>query len=159
MAKLSPEINEILNFQISHEMQNILKYKLIASFYEDKQLKNIASKFHIQAEEEFSHFNKIIDYINTRLGGKYIPIEIITPIATFNSFEETGEYYLDVEVKTTESLEKIAEVIYDTNSFMDYDFINEMLKIQITEEDEADEFLCQIKLVRDIVLFDKSMEG
>lgn len=159
MAKLSPEINEILNFQVAHEMQNVLKYKLIASFYEDKQLRNIASKFHKQALEEISHFNKIIDYINTRLGGKYIPVEIVTPIVSFNSFEETAEYYLDVEIKTTESLEKIAEVIYDTNSFMDYEFINEMLKIQITEEDEADEFMCQIKLVRDIVLFDKLMEG
>lgn len=155
--RLSPSLNDALNEQITHEITNSLKYKILASYYEDLRLSNIAKKFKGQAEEEFGHFTKIINYLNDRLGGKYIPVEITTPQIQFNSPQETAQFYLDTELGTTESLESIYELIQDEKSYIDVPFILEMLSIQVTEEIEADEFKSKLAQVHDLVLFDASL--
>jgi ferritin len=156
--KLSEELNEALNFQCSHELLNVWKYKVIASYFEDLRLTKIAKKFYDQADEEYEHFSKIVKYLNTRLGGKYYPVEVDKPNLVISSPREVGQIYLDTEVGTTHSLEEIADMIYENKSLMDVTFIQEMLHIQIIEEDEADEFLKKINLVTDMVLFDATLE-
>lgn len=147
-------INEAISYQCSHEMLNMWKYKVIASYFEEKRLPKLAKKFYDQADEEYGHYSKMVEYLNTRMGGKYIPVEVDKPNIVINSYKEVGKLYLQTELETTESLHSIAELIYEEKSYIDVDFIQEFLKIQITEENEADEFMKKIELVTDIVLFD-----
>jgi ferritin len=156
--QLSSEINEALNYQCQHEMLNMWKYKILANYFEDLRLTKLAKKFYGQADEEYGHFSKIIDYLNTRVGGKYYPVEIEAPAMSISSPKDIGKIYMETEVGTTESLEEIADMIYEKKSFVDVPFILEMLNFQITEEDEADEFLKKISMVSDLVLFDAMWE-
>ena len=157
--RLLPEINEALQEQCLVELTNVIKYKIISSYFEDLRLSKLAKKFKDQADEEYAHYTKVIDYINDRLGGKYIPVEVITPTIMLNSYLEAAKLYLETEISTTESLEALANLIEDEKSYIDRPFIDEMLHIQIEEERNADDFFKQVSLVHDIVLFDKLMEG
>lgn len=156
--RLLPEINDAFCEQALIELTNVIKYKIISSYFEDLRLGKLAKKFKDQADEEYGHYTKVIDYINDRLGGKYIPVEVITPTITLNSPIEAARLYLETEISTTMSLESIANLIEDLNSYIDRPFIDEMLGIQIEEERNADDFIKQVSLVHDIVLFDKMMD-
>ena len=157
--RLSEKLNMALNYQVAHEFLNMAKYKVMQSYFEDLRLKNLSDKFSKQADEEYSHATKIINYINTRLGGKYIPQEIPNPELQISSVQDLARLYLQTEVETTESLEAIYELICEEKSFIDKDFITEMLKTQVLEEDEADEFVKKASLTNDLILLDMAYGG
>lgn len=157
--KLSQEINDAINVQIQHEFLNMLKYKVIESYFQDMRLINLANRFKAQSNEEYEHASKFIDYLNKRIGGKVSIEEIPKPNLTINSVQDVANIYLETEQGTTESIESIYSLICEENSEMDRGFISEMLNIQVTEEDEADEFMKKVALVKDIVLFDATYEG
>lgn len=157
--KISESLNEIICLQCKHELLNMIKYKIIASYFEDLRLKNLAKKFYSQADEEYGHYSQMIEYLNDRLGGKYRPVELDVPEINLNSINEVAELYLSTEIETTKSLQSIAEFIYSENSYIDVEFIQKFLTIQIAEEDEADEFMKKSFAVKDLVLFDSTLEG
>lgn len=156
--KISESLNEIICLQCKHELLNMIKYKTIASYFENLRLKNLAKKFYKQSDEEYGHYSQMVEYLNIRLGGKYKPVELDIPEINLNSITEAAELYLSTEIETTKSLQGIAEFIYSENLYLDVDFIQKFLTIQIAEEDEADEFMKKSSLVKDLVLFDATFE-
>jgi len=156
--RLSPDLNSFFCEQAKHELNNVTIYKSVTSFFEDLRLTNIAEKFRKQAAEEYEHYTKVIDYINDRVGGKYIPVDSELPTVIITSPQQAAQLYLDTEIGTTESLEAIADIIEESKSYIDRPFINEMLFIQIEEEKGADEFLQKVSMVKDFVLFDATLK-
>jgi ferritin len=157
--KLSQELCDAMCEQIAKEHQNMLTYNQIQSIFEDYQLTNIAGYFSKQAQDEKSHADKFIDYINKRTGGKVSiqPVDApLVPIFTLNEIGMIGEIYVSVEEATTESIESLYELALESKSYMDLGFLEEMLNEQVAEEDESNEFSLNIKMVKDLVLFDKS---
>jgi len=152
--RLTEKLNLALNYQVAHEFLNMAKYKVLQSYFENLELDNLANKFKSQSEEEFGHATRIIDYLNARLGGKYISQDIESPDLNISSVSDLAKIYLETEVGTTESLEMIYELICEEKSFIDKDFITEMLKIQVIEEQEANKFLLKSSLTNDLVLLD-----
>ena len=157
--KISQELNEMLNNQVNKEFENVLKYKKLESYYDSMGLVGIAKIFAGQVSEEFNHANQIIDYINTRLGGEYIPENVEAPDFEVLSPQHGAELFLEAEVETSEELQYIADYIYQSHSYMDINFIQTMLGYQITEEMEAELLLQRVNGVNDIFLFDSSLES
>ena len=156
--KLSENLNEVLNEQAGKELFNQRKYTILYSYFDALRLTNIAKMFLSQADEEYGHYKKIIEYLNTRLGGRHYPVEIEVPNIQLGSPKDAGQIFLDAEIETTQSLEEIADMIYDSKSYIDVPFIQEMLGYQLIEEDEAEEFMLKINSVSDMVLFDATWE-
>lgn len=152
--KLSTQLNDALNAQVQKEYLNMLRYKQIASHFEDLQLKNIAKYFHDQADEENEHANKFIAHINDRVSGKVDLEEVQKPIINMNNIPDE---YLSIEEETTNSIEGLYDMAFEEKSFIDIPFLSEMLSIQKIEEDEAQEFGMKLKMVKDLVLFDASL--
>ena len=69
-----------------------------------------------------------------------------------------GELYVKREEATTESIESIYDLADSERSYVDLPFILEMLKEQVSEEDEASEFSMKAKNVKDFVLWDASFK-
>lgn len=157
--RLSPELNEVLNLQIQHEFLNMLKYKQIESYFEDLRLKNLAKIFHDQADEEYGHATKFIDYLNSRVGGRVEIKEIPSPALIIDSLVDVARLYFITEEETTASIENILSLVESSNSYIDRPFIEEMLAIQVIEEDEADEFLKKSTMVKDLLIYDATLEG
>jgi ferritin len=152
--KLSQSLNDAFNQQILHEYRNFLVYKKIQNYFEDMQLKNLASYFSKQADDEKSHADKFLNHINDRIGGianigdvQSLPYEI-------RVIEDVGKIYLVVEEETTKSIESLFDLAFEGKSFVDLPFIEEMLAEQIKEEDEALELSTKLNMCKDIVLFD-----
>lgn len=152
--KLSQSLNEAFNQQILHEYRNMIVYKKIQNFFEDLQLKNLASYFSKQADDEKSHANKFIDHVNDRIGGKVEIGDVQSLPYEVRSLEDVGKIYLIVEEETTKSIESIYDMALMGKSFIDLPFIQEMLDEQVKEEDEASELSAKLNMVKDIVLFD-----
>jgi ferritin len=159
MAILRQEINDAIVMQIQHEFRNMLIYKQLESYFEDLQLKNLAKRFKDQADEEYGHATKFIDYLNSRIGGKVTIQDVPSPDVQANTILDVANLYVTVEQQTTDNIEDLYELIVSCKSYMDIPFIQEMLAIQVTEEDEADAFIKRVAMVKDIVLFDATFEG
>jgi len=155
---ISPSLNDIFNQQIIHEYRNQLIYTQIESLFEVLQLKNIAKYFHEQSEHEKGHGDMIVQYLNDRTGGKVNIGEVDAPEISEFDLENIASMYVSVEEGTTESLESIYEFALENKSFIDLPFLSDMLKEQVEEEDSANVFALNIKMVKDLVLFDKSFE-
>jgi len=155
---ISPSLNDIFNQQIIHEYRNQLIYTQIESLFEALQLKNIAKYFHEQSEHEKGHGDMIVQYLNDRTGGKVNIGEVDAPEISEFDLENIASMYVSVEEGTTESLESIYEFALENKSFIDLPFLSDMLKEQVEEEDSANVFALNIKMVKDLVLFDKSFE-
>jgi ferritin len=155
--KISEALNETISYQCDHELMNMIKYKMVATYFEQLKLKNLSKKFYNQANEEYQHYTEMTEYLNSR-GGKYIPTSVSAPVLDISTPREAGDIYYKLETDTTESLQSIAEMIYEEKSYIDVAFIEKYLAIQIIEEDEADTFRNGVQSVNDIVLFDATIE-
>lgn len=157
--KLSEALNDALNIQVIAEYANSLRYLQIASFFEDLQLKNISSYFKKQAEHEKEHGNLFLDYINSRTGGKVSLSEIDAPRFLLVDYVDSGKLYVKFEEDTTFAIESLYDLAISEKSYVDLPFLQKMLDEQVEEEDKATEFEAKIKMVKDVVLFDATLEG
>lgn len=156
--KLSDELNSALNEQVLKEFHNSSLYVQIWSYFEDLQLPRLSDYFKKRSDEEKSHANKFIQYINDRNGGKVTIGEIDAPVLG-NTVENIADSFVLAEEETTESIEALYDLALSEKSYIDLGFLQEMLNEQVSEEDEALKFATRIKNVKDIVLFDATFEG
>lgn len=156
--KLSESLNSSLNEQVLHELKNQNIYSQIASYFEDLQLKKLAKYFYNQSLHEKSHADKFIEYINSRTGGKVNILEVDSPNLNLSTKEMVAGVYVQTEEGTTESIESIMDLLLDEKSYIDMNFIQEMLKEQVEEEDSANEFALQLKMCNDLVLFNATFD-
>lgn len=156
---LSNDLNSAINFQIAHELRNQNTYLQIASYLEDCELKNLASYFKKQADGEYDHAQLFISHLNNRIGGKVTIPYIEKPLVLLDTPEEIGKLYLEVEQKTTESIEDIMDLVMEMKSYIDMPFILKMLDEQVEEEDSAMHLFILLNKVKDLVLFDATFEG
>ena len=152
--KLSQELNESLNEQVLHELRNQNIYYQISSYFEDMQLKNLANYFQKQANHENEHAQKFIKHINDRTGGKVSIGDVDSPNLNINSIDDIANIYVKTEESTTESIEELYSLAFETKSFIDLPFLSEMLSEQVEEEDTSNAFATKLKMCKDLVLFD-----
>ena len=156
--KLSQELNSSLNQQVMHEFRNMLVYRKIQNYFENLQLKKLASYFQKQSLQEAEHADKFVQYINDRTGGLVDIGDIASLPYEVRNLEDVGKIFILVEEETTKSIESIYNLALSSNSFIDLGFIQSMLIEQVEEEDIANEFAMKLNMVKDIVLFDATME-
>jgi len=157
--KLSKNLNDLLNLQVTHEFRNMLIYKQIEAHFESLELKNIAKYFGEQAQHEKEHGDKFLQHINDRIGGIVQVSGVDFPQMQLSEIDAIADTYVSVEEETTASIEKIYQMALQENSFIDLPFLLNMLNEQVEEEDSANYFSVRIRNVRDLVLFDATFGG
>lgn len=150
MAKISKQINDLINEQIGHEMFNSHLYYQIEGWFEAKNLHGFGHFFKVQGDEtgEQLHARKFIDYINDRNGIVEIP-PIEKPSVTFNSLEEVMTAYLNQEEDTTQRLYNIEKIAIETGDYTTRDFLIWFLNEQIEEENLAETMLSKAQLIKE----------
>jgi ferritin len=148
LANVSPQILELLNLQISHEAYNSQLYHKLGSYLKNIGLDNIGEFFYSdQVDEEHKHQKLISKYLVDR-NEKVEMYDVPAVEENFQNmtFIQLAELYLKTEQGTTEKLKNIASVALEESDFMTFGFMQEMIKIQITEEDEAITFLDRARM-------------
>lgn len=156
--KFSQELNDAFCQQILIELGNQNKYMQVQSYFEDLQLKNLANFFKSQASGENDHANLFLNHVNDRFGGKVTIGEVNAPMVSFSSPEQVGEFYLLTEQQTTESIESLYELALSERSYIDLPFLQNLLSEQVEEEDTSQKFALNIKMAKDLVLFDATFK-
>jgi len=151
--KMTQELSEALNAQAAHEYKNMFAYKQIESYFEDKQLINLAEYFRKQSDHEREHGDMIVAYLHSRTGGSVKVEEIEDSSLEIIAPEQAGDLFVRLEELTTVSLEAIYGLILGEKSYVDLGFVQKMLVEQVEEEDIASQFAMQIKETKDIYVF------
>jgi ferritin len=157
--KLSENLNDSLNFQILLEFGNAMKYNQISSYFEDLQLSHLSSFFKKQSDGENDHAHLFIDHINSRNGGSVILGEIDAPKSDFTDIASIADFYVTTEQQTTESIESLYDMALMEKSYIDLPFLSKLLDEQVEEEDTSQKLAMNLKMCKDIVLFDSTFEG
>ena len=152
--KLSQNLNDAINAQILIELGNQNKYMQIQSIFEDMQLKNLAKFFGEQSHGENDHANLFMNHLNDRNGGKVNIGEVNAPVIDFSDINSIADFYVLTEQQTTESIESLYNLAFEEGSYIDLPFLSTMLSEQVEEEDTSHRVATNLKMAKDIVLFD-----
>ena len=156
------EINDLINVQIMHEGRNANVYLQIASWFEEKNLSGFGSYFKKQAEDEISHKNKFIQYLNDRINGKTKMLSIPEITVNLNKYSDVGILYVQLETQTTQNIYSIAQKSLELGDFMTFQMIQWFIEEQRSEELEAMNFKTKLDLIAEngtgIILLNEEME-
>jgi len=155
---LNTKIEAILNEQINKEAYSAHLYLSMASWSEKNGFAGIANWMYAQAEEEWAHMLKFINYINDR-GGHAVISAIEKPPVEHGDMNEMFQAVLAHEMLVSESINEIVgatieEKDYTTNNWIQW-FVNE----QIEEEASVNEILDKLKMLKgeSMYLFDRDI--
>ncbi|MEW7279566.1 ferritin [Aquimarina sp. 2201CG1-2-11] len=141
-----PEIEKLLNDQITYEATASAQYLSMACWADVNGYNGVAEFFYTQSEEERVHMTKLVKFINERSGAAVIPA-IDKPRDDFKSLLELFEIFLQSEEFVTA---KINNIIYECLQHKDYNVHNFMqwyVAEQLEEEATARTLLDKLKII------------
>jgi ferritin len=147
MEVLSPRILQGFNTQVGNELRNANIYLMIAAYFKDKALFNIAKIYQDQVEEERKHAQKFIDFIIDHRGELYIPAIDIIDIKL--SALEAVKLALAAEVKTTNQIYNLVEIAQYEKNHIVYNFLLYFISEQEEELKSANDRLSIIERNKD----------
>jgi len=106
MALISEEMNKALNNQIKEELESGYLYLGMSFWFAERSYKNLAKWYYVQAQEEYAHAKKFMDYI-VEAGGTVELLAIKKPKADWKNFKEILEAGLAHEKFITSKIEEL----------------------------------------------------
>ena len=132
-SRLSKNIETILNSQIANEMNSSKLYRSMGNCLEYSGWIGSAKLWKKYAEEENSHAEKIISYMQDRDCKSQIPLTMLPP-QEFEGIKIIVVKSDAHEVKITENWKKIAEDSLKERDFLTFELAQDFLKEQREEE-------------------------
>jgi len=148
---LNVEIVDLLNEQIAMEMKASSKYLAMASWCDQRELRNSAKLFYDQSEEERGHAMKIFKFINDNGGSAMSPSVGEVP-HEYESLRAVFEASLDAEISVTQSIHKIFKKARQVDDFTSELFIQWFVTEQAEEEEKIRDILDLLDLMGDMPL-------
>lgn len=141
----SERINNALNTQINKEFYSAYLYLSMAHYFNENGLIGFGHWCKKQAAEEVNHGMMVFNFM-TSMNGKIELVQIATPESIFHSPIETTKQILAHEKHITEVIRNIAIMAKEENAFSTQNFLEQMLKEQIEEEETAYNIYTKLKL-------------
>ncbi|WP_435261350.1 ferritin [Tenacibaculum sp. nBUS_03] len=148
---LNVDVVDLLNQQIMLEQKASSKYLAMASWCDQKELRNSASYFYNQAEEERTHMMKIFKFINDN-GGSALSPTVSEITHEFESLRAIFEASLNAEIEVTQSIHHIFKTARQVNDFTSEIFLQWFVTEQAEEEEKVRDILDLIDLMGDMPL-------
>lgn len=160
---LNPKIEAILNEQINKEAYSANLYLSMASWVEKSGYAGIAKWMYAQAEEEWAHMLKFINYVNDR-GGHALISAIEKPPVEHGDVTAVFEAVLAHEQYVTESINNIVAATIEEKDYTTNNWVQWFVTEQIEEEASVNEILDKLKMLKgeNMYMFDRdilSMRG
>lgn len=148
---LSKSIQKALNGQIQKEFSSSYLYLAMAAYCETKNLPGMASWLKVQAQEEWGHGMKILDYINDR-GGTVTLQAIEQPPAEFGSPVDVFKAVLEHEQNITAAINDLYALAIKENDYATQIMLQWFITEQIEEEKNASDTLELLKMAGEHVI-------
>jgi bacterioferritin B len=141
---ISKDLNAAINAQVGHELQAMLQYINIATYFDGEALSRTAKFFYDQAEDEHAHAMKFIEYIVDAGGSVAIPA-IPAPKAVFQNAEEAVELAYNWEKVVTKNIIDLMDIAVKEKDYIAQQFLNWYLNEQLEEESTMSAMLSVVK--------------
>jgi ferritin len=132
MLTLFDKVADELNTQIGHEFGAHMQYLALASYFERRNLENLAHFFYDQAEEEKEHGLKIVRHINYAGGEAKLPA-IPAPKNDFDSTAEALQLFVDQESFVTRRFLDMSRLALAEGDFSSFNFLQWFVNEQVEE--------------------------
>ena len=131
--RISAEMAEAINDQISYEASSANAYIAIGSWCERIGYDGSAAFFFEQAAEENRHMLKLIHYLNG-VGAESIIPAVEKPQSSFESLEATFQFGLTSEQKVTKAIYDLVDMAEKEKDRFTYSFLQWFITEQTEEE-------------------------
>ncbi|TDL99790.1 MAG: ferritin [Flavobacteriaceae bacterium] len=157
---LSEKLNKVLNEQIRIEAESSQIYLSMGSWAEVKGLEGISSFMYKQSDEERTHMQKLIKFVNER-GGHAVISDLKAPATEFVSFQNMFEELYKHEIFVSASINNLVHVSLEEKDYATHNFLQWYVAEQIEEEALARTILDKINLIGEdkggLYLFDRDI--
>lgn len=135
-TSLQESVQNMLNEQMTMEAHSSAVYLGMSSWCHEQGLIKTGEYFKKQSAEEREHMLRIFDYM-IDMGGRAISPTVTDVQNDFTDLKSLLELYLEMEIKITESFNKMTGACIKVNDFQTVKFFEWFLNEQIEEEDNA----------------------
>ncbi len=146
--KMSQDLEDAFNSQITLEFQASLVYRQLGIELELMDLPGMAAWLRHQADEEIVHANKFIDHVADRDNHPRIGATE-APVAAAGSVLEAFEAALSHEEKVSASIRDLYRLAETEGDLDSRPLLNWFLEEQIEEEATVKEILGRVKMIDD----------
>jgi ferritin len=141
---ISKALNQAMDAQIGSELGASNQYLIIASYFDNESLPELAGFFFRQSDEERMHAMKFVRYILDAGGRVEIP-SIPAPPTDIQSAEAAVQKALDWEVEVTKQINNLMDLAIKENDHIAQDFLRWFVTEQLEEVSTMDELLSVIR--------------
>lgn len=146
-SKLSKELEQAFNDQITAEASASQTYLAMASWADVQGLPNVAAFFFGHAAEERMHMLKILKYVNERDG--LAKVEALpAPTSEYKGMADILNAFHKHEVHVTDLICNLTDIALKDKDFVSYEFLRWYLDEQREEEALAKEAIDKYELVK-----------
>lgn len=140
---LDKKIETAINKQINHELSNAHAYQAVALYFEAKYMHGFAKWMLKQVQDERTHAQKFIEYLNARQGTVKLGA-IEAPVSNFDSCAAAAKATLELEQSTTRLIYDLHKLAGQANDLATQSMLKWFIDEQVEEEDWATELTSQI---------------
>lgn len=141
---ISGKLENALNAQVGREMGASLQYLAIAAYFDRLTLKQLASFFYRQSDEEREHALKFLHFIIEAGGTVRLP-EIAAPRGEFHTAEECAQLSLDWEREVTSQIYELVDCAKEDRNYIALRFLDWFVSEQLEEVSLMDGLLAIIR--------------
>ncbi len=153
MALISKKFNAALNKQIKEELDSGYLYLSMSFWLEEKAFHNLGKWYYFQAQEEYEHAKKFIDYI-IETGGTVELFELSKPKNDWESIKEILEAGYKHEQYITGKIVGLVKLAEELEELQPRSLLQWFIDEQIEEESNASELLDKYAGFKSDMLFD-----
>jgi len=154
MPKLSSEMVEELNAQLGRELSAANQYLAMAIHLDQRSLKELASFFYLQADEEREHAMKFLHYLLQANDRPLIP-SVPEPVADFESLEQIAEMGLAQEQEVTRCIHRLVDLALSEKDHTTNRFLQWFVEEQLEEEATFSELLDVVRQSENLLLVEQ----
>ena len=153
MALISKKMNDAFNAQIKEELESGYLYLSMSMWLEEKTFHNLANWYYVQAQEEYEHAKKFMDYI-IEAGGTVELHELKKPKSDWQSIKEIIDAGLKHEQYITKKIEELWKLHEELKEIQPRSLLMWFIDEQIEEEANAQELIDKYEGFKNDQLFD-----
>ena len=143
---LERKIEDALNQQVNAELWSSYLYLSMSYDMDNKGFEGMSSWFRLQAQEEYGHATRIMNFI-VGMDGKVnlMPIEEVKQV--WNSPKDAYENTLSHEKVVTEKIHKLMDMAVDLKDYSTQSMLKWFIDEQVEEEDTVRKILDKLEKI------------
>lgn len=145
---MDSKVEQAINEQVQAEFYSFYLYLSMSSHFKTLHLDGFSHWMHIQAQEEFLHAMKLVDYLNER-GGSVRLMALDAPPSAWASPVALFEAVLNHERHISQRINTLVDVAVAARDHATTALLQWYVNEQVEEEATADTLFHQVQMLKD----------